>query len=49
MSKILAAFLFALAALSSQAWAADVGHDCAEGADEYVVSQDAKPTPPAGS
>ncbi len=29
------------------AWAADVGHDCAEGADEYIVA-DTKPAPPAG-
>ena len=39
--------LFAFAAMAGSAWSADVGHDCAEGADEYIVA-DTKPTPPAG-
>lgn len=51
MLKYYAAFLFVLAALSAPVWAADVGHDCAEGAEEYTPSQTVTPipTPPAGS
>ena len=47
MLRIVAASLFALAAFVAPAWAIDVGHDCAEGSDEYIVA-DTKPTPPAG-
>ena len=46
MLKAFVAALFALAAFASPVWAIDVGHDCAEGSDEYVVA-DTKPTPPA--
>ncbi|NKB55177.1 MAG: hypothetical protein GKS00_02475 [Alphaproteobacteria bacterium] len=47
MMKIILIAVFWLAASVFPAWAADVGHDCAEGADEYIIA-DTKPTPPAG-
>ena len=53
MARILALMLFALAAVPAQARAADVGHDCAEGAEEYTpphtTTQTPMPTPPVGS
>lgn len=47
MFKVFVATLFALASFTAPVWAIDVGHDCAEGADEYIVA-DTKPAPPAG-
>lgn len=47
MVRILVVMLSAFAAFATPAWAIDVGHDCAEGADEYIVA-DTKPAPPAG-
>ena len=41
--------LFALALLAGPAWAVHVGHDCAEGADEYIIADTKdKPKLPAG-
>ncbi len=48
MLKYIFAALFALASFSAPVWAIDVGHDCAEGSDDYIVA-DTKPTPPAGA
>jgi len=47
MLRIFVASLFALAAFAAPAWAIDVGHDCAEGSDEYIVA-DTEEKPPAG-
>lgn len=53
MAKILALTMFSLAALTAPVHAADVGHDCAEGAEEYTTSQtpmpEPTPIPPVGS
>lgn len=53
MARILAVMLFALAATSAQARAADVGYDCAEGAEEYTPPQTSTqapvPAPSVGS
>lgn len=46
MLRCLVVALFAMAA--APAWAVDVGHDCAEGADEYIVA-DTEPRLPPGS
>ncbi len=49
MLRSVIAALFALASLAGPAWAVDVGHDCAEGADEYIIADTKdKPKPPAG-
>jgi hypothetical protein len=47
MLKVIVVGILWLAASFSFASAADVGHDCAEGADEYIVA-DSKPVPLAG-
>ncbi len=47
MLRIIAASLLALAAFATPAWAIDVGHDCAEGSDEYIVA-DSKEKPKPG-
>ncbi len=47
MLRLLIAGTFWLCASVGTAWSADVGHDCAEGADEFIVA-DTKPAPPAG-
>ena len=49
MLRSVIAALFALESLVGPAWAVDVGHDCAEGADEYIIADTKdKPKPPAG-
>lgn len=42
--------LFFLSAFAAPVWAIDVGHDCAEGADEYIVADSKdKPQPQPGT
>lgn len=49
MLRSVIAALFALASLATPVWAVDVGHDCAEGVDEYIIADTKdKPKPPAG-
>tara|TARA_B100000029_G_scaffold40718_1_gene37975 strand:- start:395 stop:544 length:150 start_codon:yes stop_codon:yes gene_type:complete len=46
---LIVAMLFVLSASIAPAWAMDVGHDCAEGADEYIIADTKdKPKPLAG-
>ena len=47
MTKIIFVAAVWLGASIFPVYAADVGHDCAEGADEYIVA-DTELTPPAG-
>lgn len=47
--RLIIAMLFALSASVAPVWAMDVGHDCAEGSDEYIIADTKdKPKPPAG-